>query len=361
MSTLHRYTLPVEETHWKVDGKVEASFTWDYDARSEGLLNLYAKGKRLQWDAETRIDWALPVNPEDPMEMDETVLPLYGTPFWDKLSEKQKVDLRYHNQVYQLSQFLHGEQGALVCSARIVQDVPAIESKFYAATQVMDEARHVEAFRRLLTDKYRMVYPISPPLKELLEKTLSDPRWDFTYLGMQVLIEGLALVAFQSIRDYSKNLLCRQVNAYVMQDEARHVAFGRMALKDYYPQLTEAERREREDFVIAGLYLMRDRFDAAEMWDRIGIDPKDANGAIAGSSGQVRFRKRLFSRIVPTVRDIGLWSEKMQAAFTDLGAIEYGKRDAVQMLEEDAAVAAEFDRLMAEGWKGGFGGRKAAG
>ena len=107
--------------------------------------------------------------------------------------------------------------------------------------------------------------------------------------------------------------------------------------------------------------MFSDRFDAAEMWDRIGIDPKDAHREIHGSEGQMRFRKRLFSRIVPTVRDIGLWSDKVQAAFTDLGAIEYGKRDAVQMLEEDAAVAAEFDRLMAEGWKGGFGGRKAAG
>lgn len=351
MSTLHRYALPVEETHWKVDGKVEASFTWDYDARSEDLLNLYAKGKRMQWDAETRIDWTLPVNPEDPMEMDETVLPLYGTPFWDKLSEKQKVDLRYHNQVYQLSQFLHGEQGALVCAARIVQDVPTIESKFYAATQVMDEARHVEAFRRLLTDKYRMVYPISPPLKDLLEKTLSDPRWDFTYLGMQVLIEGLALVAFQSIRDYSKNLLCRQVNAYVMQDEARHVAFGRMALKDYYPQLTEAERKEREEFVIEGALHLRDRLRSPEMWENLGYDPKEILPALETSEGNIRYRMRLFSRIVPTVRDIGLWSPRVQKAFTDMGVMKYATTDAEAMLEKDSQVAEEFDRRMKEGWE----------
>jgi hypothetical protein len=282
--------------------------------------------------------------------MDETVLPLYGTPMWGKLSDSQKADIRYHNQVHTLSQFLHGEQGALVCTARIVQDVPNIESKFYAATQVMDEARHVEAFRKLLTDKYRLVYPISPPLKALLEKTLSDPRWDFTYLGMQVLIEGLALVAFQSIRDYSKNLLCRQVNAYVMQDEARHVAFGRLALRDYYPQLTEPERREREDFVIEGLIYLSERLRSREMWEKLGYEPDEVLQAIQESEGNIRQRMRLFSRIVPTVRDIGLWSPRVQKAFADMGAMKYATTDADAMLEKDSRVAEDFDRQMKEGW-----------
>src|SRR5690348_18093215 len=135
----------------------------------------------------------------------------------------------------------------------------------------MDEARHVEAYRRLLSEKFRFVYPISKPLKTLLEKALGDPRWDFTYLGMQVLIEGLALVAFQRIRDYSKNPLCQAVNAYVMQDEARHVAFGRLALRDYYPELTEAERGEREEFVVDACWHMRDRFNQLEVWQRLGL------------------------------------------------------------------------------------------
>jgi len=244
MSTLFKYVLPVEETNWKFQGAAETAFTWDYDGKSEDLLRLYAKGKQQQWDADERIDWSIDVDPEDPMQMEESVIPLYGTPLWQGLSEQRRAELRYHSQVFNLSQFLHGEQGALICAARIVQDVPTIESKFYAATQVMDEARHVEAYRRLLKEKFRFAYPISKPLQVLLEQALTDRRWDFTYLGMQVLIEGLALVAFQRIRDYAKNPLCQAVNAYVMQDEARHVAFGRLALREYYPQLTEAERRE---------------------------------------------------------------------------------------------------------------------
>ena len=301
MGTTFQYAVPLEETHWKFPATGEVAFTWSYDARSDELLRLYAKGKQEQWDAEARIDWSLPVDPEDPMQMDDQVVPLHGTKLWDRLSAKQRAELRYHSQVFNLSQFLNGEQGALVCSARIVQDVPRIESKFYAATQVMDEARHVEAYQRLLREKFRFAYPISKPLQTLLEQALNDSRWDFTYLGMQVLIEGLALVAFQRIRDYSKNALCQAVNAYVMQDEARHVAFGRLALRDYYPELTEAERREREEFVIEGSYHLRDRFNSPEIWERIGIDTREALETLDASEGQIRFRKRLFSRIVPTV------------------------------------------------------------
>jgi hypothetical protein len=347
MAAVFKYTLPVEETHWKFEGASETAFTWNYDTSSEELLRLYSKGKQQQWDAEKRIDWSQDVDPDDPMQIVEEMLPLYGTPLYEKLSDRQKSDLRYHSQVHNLSQFLHGEQGALVCSARIVQDVPTLESKFYAATQVMDEARHVEAYRRLLKEKFRFAYPISPPLQRLLEQALTDKRWDFTYLGMQVLIEGLALAAFQRIRDYAKNPLCQAVNAYVMQDEARHVAFGRIALREYYPQLTEAERREREEFVIEGSYFLRDRLNSAEMWERIGIDPKDALSAHAASEGQIRFRKRLFSRIVPTVKDIGLWSDKVQAAYADMGVLHYGERNAQEMLDNDANVAVEFDRLTA--------------
>lgn len=350
MSAEFRYVMPVEETQWRIPASGEVAFTWDYDARSTELLQLYSKGKQQQWDAETRIDWSLEVDPDDPMQMDESVLPLYGTELWKKLSERQRSDLRYHSQVFNLSQFLHGEQGALVCAARIVKDAPQLESKFYAATQVMDEARHVEAYRRLLKDKFRFAYPISRPLKTLLEQALNDPRWDFTYLGMQVLIEGLALVAFQRIRDYSRNPLCQAVNAYVMQDEARHVAFGRLALRAYYPQLTDAERREREEFVIEGSYHLRDRFNSPEMWEQLGYDPKDVLPVVDAAEGQIRFRKRLFSRIVPTVRDIGLWSEKVRRAYTELGGIQYENTDAQAMLDNDARVAEDFDRQMREGF-----------
>ena len=166
---------------------------------------------------------------------------------------------------------MHGEQGALICTGKIVQQVPQMDAKFYAATQVIDEARHVEAFSRLLHEKFDLAYPINPPLKALLDNVLSDSRWDMTYLGMQVLIEGVALAAFGLIRDQAQNPLAASVNAYVMQDEARHVAFGRLALRDYYPELSDKERDEREEFAVEACYHLRDRFKAEEVWETLGL------------------------------------------------------------------------------------------
>ena len=124
-----------------------------------------------------------------------------------------------------------------------------------------------------------------------------------------------------------------------------------MALKDYYPQLTESERREREDFVIEGSIYLRDRLRSVEMWQNLGYDPKEILPVIEASEGNIRYRMRLFSRIVPTVRDIGLWSPRVQKAFADMGVMKYATTDAEAMLEKDAQVAEEFDRQMKEGWK----------
>src|SRR5277367_580252 len=181
-------------------------------------------------------------------------------------------------------------------------------------------------------------------LKKLLEQTLTDRRWDMTYLGMQVLIEGLALAAFQRIRDTAKNNLAASVNAYVMQDEARHVTFGRMALREYYPQLSDAERAEREDFTVEALYFMRDRFNQAEVWERSGL-PVDKLMEYAFNSGVMQaFRTRLFTRVVPILKDIGLFGPKVQKALGDMGVMEYAKIDASVILANDAKVADDFDQ-----------------
>ena len=238
---------------------------------------------------------------------------------------------------------MHGEQGALIATAKIVQTVPDLDAKFYAATQVMDEARHVEAYSRLLHEKFELAYPITPGLKALLDDGLTDSRWDMTYLTMQILIEGLALAAFQRIRDQSKNPLAAAVNAYVMQDEARHVAFGRLALRDFYPQLSEAERKEREDFVVTACWHMRDRFNQREVWQQLGLPVEECLRIVDQSESMKVFRSRIFSRIVPTVKDIGLWGPQVQEAFAAMGAIEFAKVDAGALLENDARVAEDFD------------------
>src|SRR6266576_2342619 len=278
-----------------------------------------------------------------PREPDDARRP--GHP-WKRMTEKERRQLRHHQQASQISQFMHGEQGALIATSKIVQTVPDLDSKFYAATQVMDEARHVEAYSRLLHEKFELAYPITHGLSSLLEQGLSDSRWDMTYLTMQILIEGLALAAFQRIRDQSKNPLAAAVNAYVMQDEARHVAFGRLALRDYYPQLSDAERNEREEFVVQACWHMRDRFNQLEVWQRLGLPIEKCIEITDNSESMKLFRSRLFSRIVPTVKDIGLWGPKVQEAFAAMGAIEFAKTDAAALLDNDARVAEDFDAKM---------------
>lgn len=309
MSSMFRYQLPVESTEWKINSENEVMFTWEYEDTNAELLKLYDKGKKQQWDAADRIDWSQDLDPENPMLMPDEMVRIYGSPIWDKMTDKEKANLRRHSQAWNISQFMHGEQGALMVTARIVETVPDMASKFYAATQVMDEARHVEAYSRLLHDKFELSYPITPPLASLLEDVFNDRRWDMNYLGMQVMIEGLALAAFHAIRDMSQNPLSASVNAYVMQDEARHVAFGRLALRDYYPQLSDGERREREEFVLEASRHMRDRFTSSELWGAIGLPEKECIEWVDNSEAMRLFRSRLFSRIVPIVRDIGLWTD----------------------------------------------------
>ena len=243
---------------------------------------------------------------------------------------------------------MHGEQGALICTAKIVQQVPSMDAKFYAATQVIDEARHVEAYSRLLHDKFELAYPITPTLQRLLDDVLSDSRWDMTYLGMQVLIEGLALAAFATIRDQSQNPLAASVNAYVMQDEARHVAFGRFALRDYYPQLTQAERDEREEFAVEACYLMRDRFQAEEVWETLGLPVDECAAYMLESGFMQNYRSALFSRIVPVIKDIGLWGPKIRKGYEQMGILGYADTDVAAMSVKDEEVAAEFDARRAE-------------
>jgi hypothetical protein len=133
------------------------------------------------------------------------------------------------------------------------------------------------------------------------------------------------------------------LDAYVMQDEARHVAFGRIALRDYYPQLSDAERNEREEFVVDACWHMRDRFNQLEVWQRLGLPIDECLQIVDRSEAMNLFRSRIFSRVVPTVRDIGLWGQRVQEAFAAMGAIEFADVDPGALLDNDARVADEFD------------------
>jgi para-aminobenzoate N-oxygenase AurF len=337
------YALPVDQTGWQVSSRATTAFDWEYDEGRDRLLSLYDKGKRRQWDAAERIDWSHQVDLDNPLRTADETVPIYGSRTWNGLGPRERAQVRHHTIAWQVSQFLHGEQGALICASKIVQTVPDLDSKFYAATQVMDEARHVEAYSRYLREKLDLAYPINPNLRSLLNDVIADGRWDMTYLGMQVLIEGLALAAFGLIRDVAVDPLAKAINAYVMQDEARHVAFGRLALRDHYRELTHAERAEREEFCVEACYLMRNRFLGEEIWRTLDFDAEDCISFVRQSQTMQQFRTLLFTRIVPTLRDIGMFGPKVRSAFADMGVLGFEQVDVEDLMANDETVAEAVD------------------
>jgi hypothetical protein len=337
-------TIDLTASSWDVPAAGSTQFDFDYTSGRDQLLRLYDKGTRRQWIASDRIDWSVDVDFDNPLGVPDESIMLVGTPYWERMNAREQGEVRRHQVAWQFSQFLHGEQGALMCASKIVNTVPTIDAKFYAATQVIDEARHVEVFGRYLHEKLDLVYPLNTNLQSLLRDALGDSRWDMTYLAMQVLIEGLALAAFSLIRNNATDPLARSINAYVMQDEARHVMFGRLALRDFYPQLTDAERDEREEFCVDACYRMRDRFLGEEVWERLGLPVADVVEEVRHAELQLMFRGFLFTRIVPVLRDIGLWGKRIRDAFDDMGVLAFADADLDELVSEDETIAEELDR-----------------
>ncbi|HVY10746.1 MAG TPA: ferritin-like domain-containing protein [Mycobacteriales bacterium] len=344
MSTAEKYVTPTDVTEtWNVETTGAARFSWEYDDGRARLLSLYQKGKDKQWDSTKRIDWSLDVDINNPVGLPDGYNPFIGTDIWDKMTEKEQNAFTHNQAAWTWSQFMHGEQGAMITAARIVETVPDLDSKFYGATQVMDEARHVETFARFLQEKVGTVYPMNPDLASLLNDGLSAREWDYAYLAMQVIIEGLALAAFGLQRDTAENALAKQLLAYVMQDEARHVAFGRLALKDAYAELSEKERSEREDFVVEGCWLMRNRFLGTEVFEALGLPVQECLEISEHSELQRMFRSLLFTRIVPCVKDIGLWGEKVQKCYAEMGVLDMAGVNLEELMKADEEHADRID------------------
>ena len=336
LSSLHP-EQPIEALHVAQD----LTYNWEYGATRARLMRLYENAKRDQWNSSTRLDWSIDVDPHSELVPDMGI-GIYGSDIWDRLTTSERERLRHEGITWQLCQFLHGEQGALLATAQIVDAVPWYEGKQYGATQVMDEARHVEVYRRFVQEKLQHEYPVNPELKKLLDMILSDTRWDFKFLGMQIMVEGLALAAFGVIRDTATNPLLRDLTAAVMEDESRHVAFGVLSLREHLADLDERGRTEREDFVYEAAVLMRDRLTNREVWETMGLDA-DRCVAIALESPLAKeFRRRLFSKIVPNVKSLGLLSDRQRARFAALGILEFEHgttSDEDQQSEEEGRAA----------------------
>jgi hypothetical protein len=299
------------------------TYVWSYETKQAALRDLYEKAKREQWNGADALPWQTPVDPESEILPDGNN-PIFGTNIWGRMTAKERLRLRHEGYAWMLSQFLHGEQGALLTTAQLVDTVPWIDAKFYAATQVIDEARHVEVYERYLREKIGITYPVNQHLKTLLDAVLRDPRWDMKYLGMQILIEGLALASFRFIHDFTSEPLVKQLIHNVMRDEARHVAFGVLSLRDFYDhEMNERERREREEFAYEASRLMRDRLLGLEVYERLGLPVEECRQHALASGAVREFRKFLFMRIVPNLKRLNLLTPWLKEKFAELDILKF--------------------------------------
>ena len=322
----------VDEVIHAVRDDSDALFTWDYSLARPNLRRLYEKAKTGQWNGTTDLPWETAVDIEATIAADQAAIgagidpaQYIGTPV-EKWGDKEWIDFGIEGRRWSLSQFLHGEQGALLCTAKIVETVPWYDAKLYASTQVVDEARHVEVFARYLDEKLGGGYQINAHLRMLLDDIITDSRWDMTYLGMQIMVEGLALAAFGFMHQLTNEPLLKQLLRYVMSDEARHVAFGVLSLQEAYAEMSDAEILERQQFAYEASVRMRDRFLQQEVWERMGVKPKEIVPLVLQDPTRTMFQQMLFAKIVPNCKKLGLLDRNdgwLRHKYEDLGVIQF--------------------------------------
>jgi hypothetical protein len=322
----------VNEITHMVKNNADTLFSWDYSLARPQLRKLYEKAKVGQWNATTDLPWETPVDIEGTIVADQAAIgrgfdmSLYGDTPVKNWEQKEWLEFGVQARKWSLSQFLHGEQGALICTAKIVETVPWYDAKLYASTQVMDEARHVEVFARYLDEKLEGGYQINAHLRALLDDIVTDSRWDMTYLGMQIMVEGLALAAFGYMHQLTGEPLLKKLLRYVMSDEARHVAFGVLSLQEVYAQMSDVEIKERQIFAFEASLRMRDRFLQQEVWERMGIDPRKIMPVVLNDPTRVFFQQMLFSKIVPNCKKLGLLDRNdswLRRRFEEIGVIQF--------------------------------------
>jgi len=339
----------------RVEGwKTSMDVTWqfDYAAEIEKLKSLYSKSKRLQWDAERDIDWTREIDPSKPI-VEEGRFGFDRIPFLRRLGKSTRETFTAQVAAHRLSQFLHGEQGALMVAAALVHAVPDYEGKLYAATQTMDEARHVEVFERYIR-KLALVYPISPALKRLIDLTLRADHWVKIAIGMNMVVEGLALGAFHNMRRATSCELLREVIEYVLRDEARHVAFGNVYVQHALSQMHPDDREDIADFAYQVIKMMSDATGGPEAAGRpepdpgfrealvrSGIDPGDfvrglAEARLAGirtdqAPGTIHSFRDL---MMPALVRVGAVTERTRARFAEAGIHVYDDLHILESLED---------------------------
>jgi hypothetical protein len=320
------------EIHHIVQSNIDSIFTWDYSRQREGLKKIYEKAKSSQWDGATALDWSTDVDVEKSVAEDymnfgtSRDMSVYkGSPV-EHWGQSEWLEFGVQSRRWMISQFIHGEQAALMCSAKISMTCPWYDGKLYASTQVMDEARHTEVFSRYASEKLGGVLPFNWHIQSLVDDTISDSRWDMTYLGMQIMVEGLGLASMAYMRELTAEPLLKQLLRNVMSDEARHISFGVLTLREVYSEMTDSEIMERQEFAFEATLKLGERMLQQEVFEKMGVKTKDIAPYLLNDPAQAWIRRMLSAKIVPNVSKLGLLDRNgkwLRRKYEEMGIIEF--------------------------------------
>jgi hypothetical protein len=310
----------------RVTYQLETLWDYDYVPTHDELSTLYETAKKNQWNGSTAIDWTRPVGKEGPVL--NVQIAFAGTNFFTRLTQEEQREIEVKLSAWRLSQFLHGEQGALVVCGQLVNAIPELDAKLYASTQVVDEGRHVEVFEKYVK-KLHKIYPVDPLLKGLIDEILATNQWELKLLGMQMLIEGLAIAAFNLMRKQTGDPTLAELLDYVLQDEGRHVNFGYFALRRSIPHMDPGKREYLEDFTFKACDLMYARDERTgfqsikNVWREMGWDAEKIwRDTVANSQTTKTFNSFLFrENLMPRLQRLGLISDRIAPRYAEIGLL----------------------------------------
>jgi len=314
-----------------IEASVKTLWRYDYDSNIKPLRDLYEVAKREQWNAASDIPWQIETDASQIGDMSALNSEPYD--FVMALPKEKQIEFAKRRSAHLLSNFLHGEQGAMMICGQLVDVVPDMDGKLYASTQVIDEARHVEVFHRYI-QRLDRVYPIMPGLKALLDAVLTADLWQMKCIGMQVIAESIAMGSFKTMLAITHDEVFKKILELTAQDEARHVSYGLIYMKDAIPRMNEPDRDRLEDFAFTAMTLLAttpqmDKGGAPDPMEQIylelGIDPAKAVSEIVSRLSDPEVLKAqpnpFRDYAYPQLERVGLITDRTRSKYQEMGLV----------------------------------------
>ena len=312
-----------------IPGSFDTVFEFDYSVQAEDMRGLYEKAKRDQWNASRDIAWDVPA-PADGRVLSDQLIDIYGSPIWERLSERERVELNRRIAAWRLSVLVYGEQGALLACSQLVDIVTGADQKFFQATQVVDEARHNEVLERFLETRLDgLHYPMPENERLIFDSILTDRRWYIKTIALQLVAETFAVAMFKMMGEAAADPVLREICRRILQDESRHMGFGMLALPAIVREASATERREMEDYtcmalekVLTGFFPLeayRDAGFSRGQIDEVRSYRREAAARNDYAMYRKYFRRDMHASMVNNLARIGLLTERVRPRLAALG------------------------------------------